>query len=76
MMNAWTLEKQKTFLGKIFSEFLALRFWNLDEILGRILAAKIPRDLGRILATEIYESRRDLGKISVKILYGRLHYFP
>ena len=33
------------------------------EILAKFLAAEIPRDLGRILAAEIQESRRDLGRI-------------
>ena len=48
------------------------RFRDLGEILGRILAAEIPRDVGRILAAEIpidlavfWSPRfRNLGEIS------------
>ena len=40
----------------------SLRDKSPQEIRGRILAAKIPRDLGRILAAEIQKSRQDFGR--------------
>ena len=36
--------------------------YSPQEIRGRILAAKIPRDLGRLLAAEIQKSRQDFGR--------------
>ena len=36
--------------------------YSPQEIRGSILAAKIPRDLGRILAAEISKSRQDFGR--------------
>ena len=45
--------------------FWPLRFRDLGEILGRILAAEIPRDLGRILAAEIWYSWQDFGRRDV-----------
>ena len=40
-------------LGKISAGLWPPKFRNLGEIRGWILAAEIPRDLGRILAAEI-----------------------